>query len=114
MKTKIFIFFTVFLLSLSAVEAKKRAITFNVMTPNSEVQKQVEKAMKEVSGVQKIKFNKKDGTAEVIFEDTKTTLSAVTAVFKKNGCFASPIGENCSKKKGGCLNNAPTQLNTLE
>ena len=113
MKTKLFIFFAAFLLS-AATGAKKRAITFNVMTPGGEVQKQLEKAMKEEPGVQKFKLNKKDGTAEVTFEDAVTSLKTVTAVFRKNGCTAFPIGENCSKKKGGCLNNPPTQMNTLE
>jgi len=84
------------------------------MTPNGEVQKQLAKAMKNEPGVLKFKLNKKDGTAEVTFEDTKTSLKAVNAAFKNNGCIAFPIGENCSKKKGGCLNNPPTQMNTLE
>ena len=113
MKVRLFIFFIVFLLSLS-VNAKKRAVTFNVMAPNGEVQKQLAKAMKDEPGVLKFKLNKKDGTAEVTFEDTKTTLENVNAAFKKNGCIAFPVGENCSKKKGGCLNNPPTQINTMK
>ena len=114
MKTKIFIFFAVFLFAATSVEAKKRVITFNVIMPNGDVQKQLAKAMKDEPGVLKFKLNKKDGTADVTFEDTKTTLKAVNAVFKNNGCIAFPIGENCSKKKGGCLNNPPTQMNTFE
>ena len=114
MKTKLVIFLAVFWLTATATDAKKRVITFNVMMPNGDVQKQLTKAMKEETGVQKFKLNKKDGTADVTFEDTKTTLKTVNAVFKNNGCIAFPIGENCSKKKGGCLNNPPTQMNTLE
>ncbi|MDR0873192.1 MAG: hypothetical protein LBN27_06970 [Prevotellaceae bacterium] len=113
MKTKILLFLAAFLLlSTTEICAKKRAITFNVMLPNGE--KELAKAMKAEPGVQKFKFNKKESTAEVVFEDTETTLENVNAAFKKNGCVAFPIGENCSTKKGGCLNNAPTQMNTLK
>ena len=114
MRLKLFIFFAVFLFAATSADAKRRVITFNVMTANTVSHKQVAKAMKDEPGISRVKFNRKAGTADVTFDDTQTTLRAVVEAFRKHGFVAFPIGENCSRKRGGCLNNPPTQMNTLQ
>jgi hypothetical protein len=50
---------------------------------------------------------------EIEYDDTKTDITALTDAFKSFGVYASPVGESCANKPGGCLNNKPTTTNTM-
>jgi copper chaperone CopZ len=94
--------------------AGRNSVSFNVMMTDSQSEKKVEKAIKSQKGVRSVKASAKKGTVAVEYEDAETNISTLTAAFKEAGYYASPIGENCALKKGGCLNNAPTTINTMK
>ncbi len=84
------------------------------MMADSQSEKKVEKAIKSQKGVRSVKASAKKGSVIVEYEDTETNVTTLTSAFKEAGYYASPIGENCALKKGGCLNNAPTTINTMK
>lgn len=93
--------------------AVKKSVTFNVMISDGSGEKAVRKLMKEQNGVYKTKADCKTGSVEIEYDDEKTNVAELTTAFKKGGFYASPVGENCANKPGGCLNNAPTTTNIM-
>jgi copper chaperone CopZ len=100
------------LLTLSAFAAKK-SVTFNVMIADSKGEKAVKKALKAQPGVESVKADSKTGSVAIEYDDTKTDIGKLSNAFKSAGYYASPVGESCANKPGGCLNNAPTTTNTM-
>ncbi|MDR1678336.1 MAG: hypothetical protein LBR81_00970 [Prevotellaceae bacterium] len=100
------------LVSISAFAAKK-SVSFNAMMSGKKGEKAVKQAMKSVSGVTSVKTDGKTGVVDVFYDDKKTNIAVISNAFKTAGIYASPIGENCALKPGGCLNNAPTTTNTM-
>ena len=112
MKTKRI--FTLLLISFLTimVYAGKKSITFNVMVAEK-AKKAVMKKIKKQSGVYTVKSDNKMGAVVVEYDDAKTDINTLTNAFKAAGVYASPVGENCANKPGGCLNNKPTTTNTM-
>jgi len=100
-------------LSLLSTYAAKKSVTFNVMISDSKGEKAVQKNLKAQPGVSSVKANSKTGTTVVEYDDAKTDVAKLTSAFKSAGFYASPLGECCANKPGGCLNNAPTTTNTM-
>jgi copper chaperone CopZ len=102
-------------LSFSA-EAKpsKKTILFNVSMHCHSCEKKIEKNLSYEPGVMKLKTNLKDNTVEITYNENKTDIETLMKAFKKIGYSAFPVGESCANKKGGCLNNSPTQINTMK
>ncbi len=94
--------------------AGKSSVSFNVMVTDSQNEKKIEKIIKSQKGVHSVKASAKKGSVIVEYDDSETNIATLTAAFKNAGYYASPIGENCALKKGGCLNNAPTTVNTMK
>jgi len=113
MKTKrtlTILFISLFALS---VFAAKKSVSFNVMISDSKGKSTVEKRMKSQTGVMSVKANPQMGTVAIEYDDTKTDVNALVGAFKSAGFYASPVGESCANKPGGCLNNKPTTTNTM-
>src|SRR5574344_1984083 len=94
-------------LSISAY-AGKNTVQFNAMVSNK---KAVEKMLEGQNGVKSAKVNQKTGTIDIVFDDTKTDISQIGSALSSAGIYASPVGENCATKPGGCLNNPPKTTN---
>ena len=98
------------------VQAKtdKKNVMFNVMAQSgAQSKKEMEKKLKLETGIISVKTDSKQGTMLVTYNANATNIKSITNAFKKGGFIAFPVGENCSTKKGGCLNNIPTEMNTL-
>ena len=107
----LFLFFVSF-----GMQAKtdKKNVMFNVMAQSdAPSKKEMGKKLKLEPGVMGVKIDSKQGTMLVTYNTNATNIKTITAAFRKNGFIAFPVGENCSTKKGGCLNNVPTEMNTL-
>ncbi len=112
MKTKgllLLLLLSVFTVSFAA----KKSVSYNVMMNSKKDAKVVKKQLKAIDGVTSVKTDVKTGQVDVYYKDDKTTISKISAGFKTAGYYASPIGENCANKPGGCLNNKPTTTNTM-
>ncbi len=92
--------------------AGKKTITFNVMVADK-AKKVVMKKIKKQKGVYSVKTDKKMGSVIVEYNDKKTNINTIAGVFESSGVYASPVGQNCANKPGGCLNNKPTTNNTM-
>ncbi len=93
--------------------AAKKSVSYNVMMNNKKDAKVVKKQLKSIDGVTSVKTNVQTGQVDVYYNDDETTIPKISAGFKTAGYYASPIGENCANKPGGCLNNKPTTTNTM-
>ena len=92
--------------------AGKKSVTFNVMVADK-AKKDVMKKIKKQTGVYSVKSNDKMGAVVVEYDDAETSVNTLTTAFQTAGVYASPVGENCATKPGGCLNNKPTTTNTM-
>ncbi len=92
--------------------AGTKTVQFNAMISGNKGT--VEKSLKATKGVKSVKINTKAGIVEVNYDDSQTDINALCGVFRSAGVYASPIGENCATKPGGCLNNTPTSTNTMK
>jgi copper chaperone CopZ len=113
--SKLIIVIILLAISLS-IEAKtdKKTVTFNVMMSNSSAKKEIEKNIGNEEGVLNLKVNPKENTAVITYDANKTNVETILKAFKKAGYTAFPVGENCSMKKGGCLNNPAIEVNTMK
>lgn len=100
------------LLTLSLFAGEK-SVSYNAMISDKAGEKAVKNCLKAIDGVESVKTDAKTGTVHVFYDDTKTDVPTITNAFKTAKVYASPIGENCANKPGGCLNNKPTQVNTM-
>lgn len=94
--------------------AGRKTIQFNAMISNGKSKKAVEKHLKAAEGVKSVKINASTGTVEIGYDDEKCNVNKIANAFKSAGVYASPVGENCANKPGGCLNNAPTTTNSMK
>ena len=95
-------------------KADKKNVMFNVMAQSgAPSKKEMGKKLKLEPGVMGVKTDARQGTMLVTYNANATNIKSITNAFKKGGFIAFPVGENCSTKKGGCLNNIPTEMNTL-
>ena len=90
----------------------KQTVVFNVMTTKDS--KQALKKISEKEGVVAVHFDAATSSVEVVYKPAETNIKEISDAFRINGVVAFPIGENCSVKKGGCLNNSATQINTMK
>ncbi len=105
--------FLFFVFDISAKDkASKQTVVFNVMLTKEN--KDVTKKISEKPGVVSARYDATTSTVEVAYKPTETNIKNISDAFKENGVLAFPIGENCSAKKGGCLNNSATQINTMK
>lgn len=111
-KNKLFIAALLCILSISVL-AETKSVSYNVMVSDKAGEKAVKRCLKAVDGVKSVKTEAKTGTVHVFYNDEKTNISKITNAFKEARIYASPIGENCANKPGGCLNNKPTTTNTM-
>ena len=98
------------------VQAKtdKKNVMFNVMTQSgAPSKKEMEKKLKLEPGVISVKTDSRNGTMLVTYNANTTNIKTITAAFRNSGFLAFPIGENCSTKKGGCLNNLPEGMDMM-
>ena len=93
-------------------DKSKQTVVFNVMITKD--LKQAFKKISEKEGVVALRFDASTSSVEVTYKPSETNIREISSAFKENGVIAFPIGENCSVKKGGCLNNAATQINTMK
>lgn len=94
-------------------QGKKQSVTFNVLMHCNACKTKIEKEIGYAPGVSNIKIDLKQNTVTIAYNDAKTNIKTLSEAFKKIGYTAFPVGENCATKKGGCLNNAPTEINTM-
>jgi len=107
----LFLFFVSF-----GAQAKtdKKNVMFNVMAQSgAPSKKEMGKKLKLEPGVMSVKIDSKQGTMLVTYNANATNIKTITTAFRKNGFLAFPIGENCSTKKGGCLNNIPEGMDMM-
>ncbi len=114
MKSKLFILIALVCFSFTIAEAKvlKKSVAFNVIMQAES--KDIVKNITDLPGVLNVKIDKKQSVAYIDYDGNATNIQTISSAFKSKGYIAFPIGENCSKKKGGCLNNAPTEINTMK
>lgn len=98
---------------VSFLFAAKKTVQFNVMISDNGGKKKVEKHMKKQNGISSVKADAKMGMATIVYDDSETDINAISSAFRSAGFYASPVGENCATKPGGCLNNTPTTTNTM-
>lgn len=111
-RNKLFIAALLCMLSMS-IFAGNKSVSYNVMISDKSGEKAVKNCMKAIDGVESVKTEAKTGMVHVEYDDEKTDISTITQAFKNAKIYASPIGENCASKPGGCLNNKPTTTNTM-
>ncbi len=98
---------------MAEAKTDKKNVMFNVMMQSNTSKKDLDKLSQE-QGILSVKSDSRQGTVLVTYDGNETSVKNITDAFKKIGFIAFPIGENCSLKKGGCLNNAPTEINTMK
>ena len=108
----LFLFFVSF-----DTEAKthKKNVLFNVMTQSgAPSKKEMGKKLKKKPGVMKVKTNSKQGTMLVTYNANVTNIKSISDRFRESRFLAFPVGEGCSRRKrGGCLNNIPSEMNMM-
>ena len=110
MKKAVWILLILFFVSVGAqARTDKRNVMFNVMAQSgAPSKKEMGKILTQESGVMSVKSNRKQGTMLVTYNANATNIQTIRETFRKNRFLAFPVGENCSNKRGGCLNNIPS------
>jgi len=108
----LFLFFVSF-----DTEAKthKKNVLFNVMAQSgAPSKKEMGKKLRSEPGVMRVKTNSRQGTMLVTYNANVTNIKSISDTFRENRFLAFPVGENCSpRRRGGCLNNIPTEMNMM-
>lgn len=111
-RNKLFIAAIFCVLSMN-IFAETKSVSYNAMISDKAGEKAVKRCLEGVDGVKSVKTEAKTGMVHVFYNDEKTDIAKITNAFKEARIYASPVGENCATKPGGCLNNKPTTTNTM-
>ena len=98
----------------SLIFAGNKTIAFNINMRDNNCKKTIQNSLRKETGVVKVKAIVQEGLLTITYNDEKTTPQELIEKIKLLGYYASPLGENCSIKPGGCLNNKPVIPNTMK
>lgn len=116
LQSKLMILTILFISFTFNAEAKvnKKIATFNVAMHCHSCKQKIEKELAYEPGILNLKVDLSQNTVVVTYNANKTNVENIMKAFRKIGYAASPVGENCSGKKGGCLNNPAVEVNTMK
>ena len=94
--------------------AENKTVCFNVVAKGKINKTELIKTLKKEAGTRSVKINVKEAMLTITYDDTKTSPEKFMGILAALGYYASPLGENCAAKPGGCLNNKPVIPNSMK